>query len=141
MNQKLKRSMVIIIVGLVISFLYGSITCGWLFNWVYSLEPVNVWKPASGSFFWQMPLATFIWVIVFVLGYGLIHTGISGRGIKKGLLYGVIVWLLATVPRMVHLYVIMTVSTTVLIYWCMAELLHNLLLGAIIGFAFRNILE
>jgi hypothetical protein len=28
--------------------IFGGVTCGWLFGWVYKLEPTNVWKPMVG---------------------------------------------------------------------------------------------
>ena len=41
----------ILIAGVVVSIfnaVVSAVTCGGIFNWVYHLEPTNVWKPMDG---------------------------------------------------------------------------------------------
>ena len=42
--MKIGRVVVGGIVAMVVSSIFGAITCGGIFNWVYKLEPTNVWK-------------------------------------------------------------------------------------------------
>ena len=71
----------------------GWITCGWLFNWVYKIEPTNIWRrmdtiPVA---YYQASLALNI-VLAFV--YALLVKGIPGKNkLIKGLVFGLIMWL------------------------------------------------
>src|SRR3989339_786819 len=81
--------------------LSGMILCGGIFNWVYRLEPVNVWRPMSApglSYY----AGTFITSVLFVLVYKLFSRSLEGMSkIKKGLIYGLCVWAVGILPGMV----------------------------------------
>jgi len=124
----------------VFDFLVGIICCGYFFNWVYKLEPVNVWKPmANGSpspFFF---LSSFIMTVLFVLIYVIIQKSIPGKNkIVKGVFYGCIVTVLGILPGMIATYFFMTVNTTVIIYWTILAAIQNPVKGVITAFICEN---
>ena len=89
-----KRILIAGIAVWIISSILGWLTCGWLFNWVYALSP-NIWKPAEemlGVNMVWMSLVGLFTAMVFALVYALLYKGIPCKGIKKGLMYGFIVW-------------------------------------------------
>lgn len=130
--MNLKKMILAIIVIVVFNFIVGALTCGGVFNWVYKLEPTNVWKPFEGVFFPLMIGGMFLVDALFVLVYAIINKGIPGQNrFLKGILYGVIVCLVGLVPGMVSTYLYMTVSTTVVIYWTIWGFIVNPLKGLI----------
>ena len=127
----------ILIAGVVVTVfdaVVGGITSGWLFNWVYGLEPTNVWKPMEGP-----PGATFyigglLLNIVLVFFYALFNKGIPGRNrLVKGLLFGLCVWAVGTLPGMFATYSFMAVAPTVVIYLTISGLIQIPLKGLIIA--------
>ncbi|MDI6793473.1 MAG: hypothetical protein QME81_11515 [bacterium] len=129
----------ILIAGVVTAIagsILGGLTCGWLFNWVYQLEPTNVWRgeeAMTGAFFLWLNLGGLILSIFLALGYALFFRGIPGSGVVKGLTYGLIIWLVSTLPGMFATHMFMTVATGVVIYGSILGLVEHLLKGAIIA--------
>ena len=125
----------IIIAALIITAVdavVGAVTCGNLFNWVYKLEPANIWKsmdvPPGVCFF----VASALLNVVFVLVYAILYKGIPGKSKwVKGLVYGVCVWAIGMLPGMLMTHTFMTVATEVIIYWTVLGLVQNPLRGLI----------
>ncbi len=111
----------------------GMITCGWLFNWVYEIEPTNIWRAmdAPPAAYYPASLAL---NIVLALVYALLVKGIPGKNkLIKGLVFGLCVWAVGTLPAMLGTYLFMTVALTVVIYWTIAGLVFTPLMGLIIA--------
>lgn len=130
--MNIKKIILATIVVVVFNFLVGMATCGSTFSWVYKLEPTNVWKPFESI----SPLAMIGGLVfidaIFVCIYALINKGIPGQNrFVKGLIYGIIVWLVGLVPGMISTYLYMTVATTVVIYWTIWGLIVSPLKGLI----------
>lgn len=109
----------------------GALTCGGFFNWVYKLEPVNVWKPmeAPGALFYT---GSIILNFLFVLIYAMLHKGIpAANKFGKGLVYGLCVWALGMLPGMFSTCMFMTVAPTVIIYWLIMYLILDPIKGMI----------
>jgi len=71
--------------------IFGGVTCGWLFNWVYKLEPVNVWKPMNGPPGLAFLIGGFLLNIVLAVVYALLRKGIPGKNkLTKGLIIAAI---------------------------------------------------
>jgi hypothetical protein len=112
----------------------AGITCGWLFNWVYKLEPTNVWKPMEGPPGLGFHAGGFLLNVVFAFVYALLHKGIPGKNkFVKGLVFGLCVWTVGVLPGMFATYAFMTVATTVVIYWTILGLIESPLEGMIIA--------
>jgi len=136
----IKRVIAAAIAVTIVGFIYSWITCGWLFNWVYTLEPINVWKPMGDMTTWMtwMNIGGFILNIILVGVFAYLYKGIPCKGIKKGLCFGLIVWLVGTLPGMFSTYMLMTVNTTFVIYWIFNSLVKYLLLGAVIAAIYKE---
>jgi len=119
----------------------GMITCGWLFNWIYMLPPM-IWKtsgeilvPANLIGSYAMGL---IASLIFCSVYAFIYNGIPGAGLRKGLTYGLIVFLVGAFAGIGSMPFYMTINTIVVIYWLIQALLMNLLNGAIVAYIYRG---
>lgn len=127
----------ILIAGVAITVfdvIVGMVTCGWLFNWVYGLEPTNVWKPMEGPPGVTFYIGVLALNIVLVFFYALLNKGIPGKSkLVKGLLFGLCVWAVGILPGMFATYSFMTVATTVVIYWTVSGLIQIPLKGLIIA--------
>lgn len=121
----------------VLHMAFGMLTCGWLFKWVYALEPTNVWVPdsaMSGGFFAWMGLGQLVLTFFFVLVFARLYESMPGcqRGVK-GASYGLFVWLIGVLPGMFATYMFMTVNKVVVIYWTLAGFVWLMIAGLIVG--------
>ena len=126
------------VVVAIVSLILGYLTCGWLFNWVYTdLEPMNVWKTQDQINFGLSAVGDLILAFILVWVYGLIAKGIPGQGVKKGMNYGLLVWLLS-LGGMWATLMFMTVNPGVVLYLTISGLVIFLIKGAIIGAMVKN---
>jgi len=134
-KKLLPAAILITIVGFVLSWL----TCGYLFNWVYLLEPVSVWKVVemNTAFFVKSLVGTFILSAILVGVYDYIRKGIPLKGIQKGLCFGTMVWLVGVLPGMWSLYMFANFAPTVIVYWLVQGLVRYLILGGIIAWMYE----
>jgi hypothetical protein len=112
----------------------GGVTCGWLFSWVYELEPTNVWKPMEGPPGLVFYIVSFLLNIVLAVVYALLRKGIPGKNkLIKGLIFGLCVWAVGILPGMFATYYFMTVATGVVLYWTILGLVEMPIKGLIIA--------
>ncbi len=129
----------IIIAGVlttIISTILDFLTCGGFFNWVYQLEPTNVWKPMTGmtgSWFALVFLGGLFFNFILAWVYMLLYKAIPGDGIKKGFNFGILVWLVGISPGLFAIYMTMTVATIVIVYWWLFGFIQLLIFGGIIA--------
>jgi len=72
--------------------------------------------------------------IIFVVVYALFCKGIPGKNkLVKGLVFGLCVFAVGTLPGMVATYSFMTVATTVVVYWTIMSLVQTPLKGLILA--------
>ncbi len=115
---------------------FGWATCGWLFNWVYEIEPTNVWKLKSMESvpFVEFNVGVLVLSIILAIVYVLFRKGIPGQNsVVKGLVFGLCVWAVGMLPGMFMTHTFMTVAQTVVIYWTISGLVNSLLSGLIIA--------
>jgi len=136
-----KRILISGVVIWIMGTMFGILTCGWLFNWVYTLPP-NIWKdPAvmmSAGNMIGANLTGFIRAIIFASVYALLYKGIPGKGAKKGMTYGIIVWLIGALSGIASMPFYMTIATTVVVYWIIQALVLDLINGAIVGAIYKE---
>ncbi|HPS20391.1 MAG TPA: hypothetical protein PKY78_05325 [Candidatus Omnitrophota bacterium] len=112
----------------------GGLTCGWLFNWVYKLEPINIWKPMQGPPGLMFNICAFLLNMALVIVYALFQKGIPGKNkLAKGLIFGSCIWAVGILPGMFTTYSFMTISTGVVIYWTILGLIEMPIKGLIIS--------
>ncbi|MDD5135903.1 MAG: hypothetical protein PHX20_02430 [Candidatus Omnitrophica bacterium] len=113
---------------------FAGLTCGWLFNWVYKLEPTNVWKPMQGPPGMEFHVGAFLLNIVLVVVYVLLRKGLPGNNrLAKGFVFGLCVWAVGILPGMFATYYFMTVAAGVVVYWTVLGLVEAPLKGLIIA--------
>lgn len=130
--MKISKVIIATIVVSIFNFIFGAITCGGFFSWVYKVEPTNVWKPITSHSFPFMIAELLIVDFLFVLVYALINKGIPGKNkFTKGLIYGFLLFLVGMVPGMIATVVYMTVSKVVVLYWTISALILDPIKGLI----------
>ncbi|MEK9165345.1 MAG: hypothetical protein AAB525_00605 [Patescibacteria group bacterium] len=127
----------------IVHIIFGTLTCGWLFKGIYLIEPTNVWKFTgqsgfSGSQIAIMTIGNIVIGVILAGAYAWLKAGIPGAGIKKGLNYGLALWLVGTLPGMFSTYMFMTVATAVVLYWIVIGLVNYLILGVIIAKIYKE---
>jgi hypothetical protein len=116
----------------VFTTIIGAVTCGWIFNGMYKIEPTNVWKPMTGPPSIAFYIGSFIMNLIFVFVYALLGKGIPGKNIAaKGLIFGLCVWAVGELPGMFSMYSFMTVAPQVLVYWAVMGVFTTPIVGII----------
>lgn len=136
--MKLVRILIASVAVTIFGAVVGGLTCGWLFNWVYKIEPTNVWKPMDGPPGVVFLVGSLVLSLILVLVYAMLNKGIPGSNrLLKGLIFGLCVWAVGVLPGMFATFTFMTVATTVVIYWTTWSLvvipLKGLIIAAIYG--------
>lgn len=129
------------IIGIV-SNIYGIITCRWLFKWVYLIDSPNIWKISmlTGNTSWliSMGMIRILISIITTLGFAILYKGLPFKGAKKGIVYGLLIWLIGLLPSRILLYLSMNLSAAIIIYWILNELVSYMLLGVVIGILYEE---
>ncbi len=99
-----------------------------------------VWKPMEPLGTW---LAWYLSLLVaegilFGLVYSALYDGLPGKNINRGLNYGVIIWLVGTVPGMAATYLMMAVPTPIVASWLFGGLLDVLVMGAVLAVVYER---
>ena len=137
----IKRILISGVVIWLVGTVFGFLTCGWLFNWVYTLPP-NIWKDptvmmSAGNLI-GANLTGLACAIIFTSVYALLYKGIPGEGVKKGMTYGILVWLVGALTGIAAMPFYMTIATTVVVYWILQALVLNIINGAIVGVSYKE---
>lgn len=129
------------IVGM-ISNLWGFITCQWLFKWAYYLEGAAFCRRAmlNADTGWLVVMGglKILIAILTTLGYALVYKLIPAKGVRKGLSYGFMIWLVGFLPSRLLLLMSTTIATGLIGYWIINDLVSYLIIGAIISALYRE---
>lgn len=132
--MKIGKILIAAVAVTIFNAIVGMVTCGGIFNWVYKLEPTNVWKPMNGGPGATFMIGSFVLSIILSFVYALIQKGIpGGNKFAKGIVFGLCVWAVGMLPGMFATYAFMTVATTVVVYWTIVGLIKTPLEGMIIA--------
>lgn len=143
-NLNLKK---VLHAGLAIFFISFLVGGGgyFLFGWVFNLEPSAIWKWTPDQGF-DMPLDW--WLILFLLNiilaiafafiYALIEKGLPGKGIQKGLGFGIIVWIVGPIPALVTMYLMINIATGTLVYFVLQSLFEWLIYGIVLSLIYKE---
>lgn len=136
----------IILAGVVINILSFLIGGGsyFLFGRIFELEPTSIWKwtPTQG---FNMPaqwwlilfLLNIVLAVIFAFVFALIEKGLPGKGIQKGLGFGIIVWIVGPIPSLITMYLMMNIATGALIYFALQSLFEWLVYGMVISLVYK----
>jgi len=137
----IKRVLISGFVVWIVSAILGWLTCGWLFNWVYMIPP-NIWKDPAimfsvGSMVGSFALGLVI-AMIFAGVFALLYKGLPGKGIKKGIFYGIIIWLVGALAGIASMPFYMTIATAVVVYWVIQALVLNIINGIIVAVIYKE---
>lgn len=136
-----KKILLATLVIWIIGSVFGFLTCGWLFNWVYMIPPI-IWKDAAAMMTISNMVFSYLFGLIasflFVWVYAFLFKGIPGKGVKKGMIYGILIWLVGALSGMATMPFYMTISMVVVIYWIIQALILNIIRGAIIGVLYKG---
>ena len=137
-----KRIVIAGVVVWIVSSIFLFLTCGWLFNWVYKLPP-NIWRdfstmPTNAGNLIGPHLIGIIRALLFALVFAILYKGIPGKGVNKGMIYGVLVWIVGALAGIATMPFYMTIATTVVIYWIIGALVLSVINGAIVGALYKE---
>jgi hypothetical protein len=132
----------IVIAGVVVWIVNSIFFILGLFPWVYQLPP-DIWRD-----FTAVPATVFnligphviglIRAMLFALVFAILYKGIPGTGVFKGMIYGVLVWIVGALSGMPSMPFYMTIATGVVIYWIIQQLVLGVINGAIVGVLYKE---
>ena len=136
-----KRIILASVIIWLVSTAFTWLTCGWLFTWVYEIPPM-IWLPPEEMMSTNSLVLSNIFGIVisfiFTLVYAVLYKGIPGKGFKKGMIYGILLWLVGALSGLITMPFYMTIATAVISYWIISSLALNLINGAILGAIYKT---
>ena len=121
----------------IIGEIFGWVIYGLLFM-KWTVQVSQLWRPMD-SLHWRigMPLADIFSGLMISLGYALLYKGIPGTGLKKGLVFGLIVWLIMRFAGELFWYTMSPIPFMLVIagwiHGLVVSLLGGLILAAIYG--------
>ncbi len=125
------------IVSQLIHSLGSILTMGFYTDPTYFPVWSKVMMPTEGpppiSFFYYSIIFGIITGILLASVYAIIRGGVPGTGTKRGLMYGLLVFLLAGVPGSLSLYLLINLPSALITYWALENLFVYLINGAIFG--------
>ncbi len=123
----------------VLSFIIGALSFNWAFKFIFQLEPTYIWRWISfeqkmGTGWWTyLIIGNTILAILFAWVYAILIKGIPGSGIKKGILYGILLWLAGILPCTFSMHIFTKMAGLVVLYWTIDGLIEYSLYGAIVA--------
>lgn len=128
-NMKIFRGIMAGIAFGIIGEIFGFLVYGVLFmQWVS--EAHQVWRPMDSlQVRIGMPLADIFGGLMVALAFAILYKGIPGTGIKKGLIFGLILWLITRLAGEIFFYVMSPIPFMLVV----AGWLHGLIQGALGG--------
>jgi len=132
--MKIGKILIASIAVFVFNVIVGMVTCGWLFNWTYKLEPTTAWKPMSGPPGIGFMIGSFILGAILVSVYAIFRKGIPGNNsLARGFVFGICIWAVSTLPGMFATYAFMNVAAGWIIYMTIHGLIFIPVKGIIIA--------
>jgi uncharacterized membrane protein YagU involved in acid resistance len=126
-NKVLIAGIVAGIVLVIVGFALGYLTAS-----MYASTP-QLWKPMSGDWTYTMIIFDIVIGVILAFVYSIVKDGVPKKGITKGLYYGMLVWLVGTIPGMIMTYSTMAVPTALVLAWTIGGLVQYTLMGATIS--------
>ena len=138
--MNIKRIALSTLVIWVFSSVWGMLTCGWLFTWVYQIPPTTIWKTPvqmmqTGNMAGMYAVGLLL-ALAFVLVYAILYKGLPYKGVKKGITYGLLAYLLSMGFITMPFYSI--VAWQVVIYWIANFLASSIIMGALVGWVYKK---
>lgn len=137
-----------IITGLVINILsfFVATPSYKLFSFIFQLEPKNIWRWRPDIPLSSMPMSWWLLLIIgntilaflVVLAYVVFYKGIPGQGVKKGLIFGMVLWPISVLVPMFSMYVMLNIAQGAIIYFSLQGLFEYLIYGTVISLIYKE---
>lgn len=132
--------------GVAINFLSFIVGGGsyLLFGGVFKLPPIDIWKwtPTMGfniPVSWPvLLLLNIVLALVFAWVFAVLYKGIPGEGVRKGLNFGLLAWLIGVLPPMTTLFLMTNIAPLALLYFTIQGLVEWVVYGAVIAVIYRE---
>ncbi|MDI6603497.1 MAG: hypothetical protein QME57_05365 [Patescibacteria group bacterium] len=79
-----------------------------------------------------------IYWIAIVLILALVHKALPGQGLKKGLCFGIGIWIISNLAGAVPSALYLNINSTVPIYWVVSGLIQMLIVSTIIAVIYKE---
>ncbi len=117
-----------------------------LFGWVFQIEPTSIWKWTPQVPFTSMPvsylaffiLANTILAIFIAFLYAILYKSIPGIGIKKGLMFGLLMFPMSVLIPMFSMWAMFRVAGVTILLFIFEQLIEILIYGAVISFIYKE---
>ena len=139
--MKTVRGIIAGVVFGIINQLFGGLFYGLLFNkWV--MMSASLWRPMESPLMqWGMLLVNVLSGLLIALVFAVIYRGIPGTGLKKGIVYGFLLWLITRLAGELFMYVLMPYSFMLVVAGWLQGICGMLLGGALIAIIYGKSLE
>jgi hypothetical protein len=90
--------------------------------------------PPPAEFFYASIISSLIIAIIYASAYDVVKGSLPGKtAVKKGLQYGIFLFLLVQIPGLLGMYLLINLPTLLLVYWGISSLVISLIGGIVIA--------
>jgi hypothetical protein len=94
----------------------------------------GLWRPNMMSRMWVMYVVGVFMALLFTY---IFVKGREGKGIAEGVRYGIIIWLFASVPMNVSMWVLLPIPHIIVLRWMLFGLLEMLVAGILVAVIYK----
>jgi len=123
------------LVLVIVSFVFGSLSAN-----MYVMSPAGMWKSMMGQrFFLKMVIYDIVVGLILSYVYSILKSSVPGSGLQKGVIFGLLVWLVGSVPGLGMTFLTMNIRNKLLIIWLINGLVNYVCAGAAVEFVDEKI--
>lgn len=122
------------------NIIYSMTVCTQLLiPWLKEVTDPGLWVEETALYLPTMMVFGLAVCFLWAFGYALLYKGIPGTGIAKGVVYGILLWVLGILPNMAALYLHTTISAEIIWVFITANgLLRGIVLGATYALIYKE---
>ncbi len=139
-NIRWGRAVIAGLVANVASFVLGGGGYVLIGRHVFPLEPASIWRwtPArmfdlSAGWWVYLVIGNTVLAVAVALAYAVLYRGIPGRGIVKGLWYGLFVYVVGVLPALFTIHVLTVMNGWAVLYFTIQSFFEHQAYGAIVA--------
>lgn len=135
-----KKALLAGIGGAIVNIIYSMLFCtNLLVPWLKEVTAPELWVEETTLFLPTMIVFGFAVCFIWAFGYALLYKGIPGTGVSKGVVYGILLWILGILPNMAALYLHTTISAEIIWFFITANgLFRGIVLGATYALIYKE---
>lgn len=138
MSLGIERVLLGSIVAGFIRFVVAAFLCGAIGAPLYESTPL-IWKSMdSSSWMLYMFIVNLFAGFLFVSVYSIFYKGIPGNGMEKGFIYGILIFLVGTLPGLLVTYLTMRIPILLIGLWLVESFVSSILMGLVTALICRE---